>query len=62
MEFVVVHQESYLEKDEGEKGGEGLWGESKYETSRTEYTHKMRSGDPPAYSFLNGPSYGSFML
>ena len=34
----------------------------KRKTSLTEYRHKMRSGDPPAYLFLNGPSNGSFML
>ena len=31
-------------------------------TNLTEYRHKMRSGDLPAYLFLNGPSNGSFML
>ena len=33
-----------------------------YKTSLTEYRHKMRSGDLPAYLSLNGPSKGSFML
>ena len=32
------------------------------ETSLTEYRHKMRSGDLPAYLSLNGPSNGNFML
>ena len=32
------------------------------ETSLTEYRHKMRSGNLPAYLSLNGPSNGSFML
>ena len=31
-------------------------------TSLTEYGHKMRSSDLPAYLSLNGPSNGKFML
>ena len=36
--------------------------EDSIKTSLTEYRHKMRSGDLPAYLSLNGPSNGSFML